>query len=434
MKQKEPPHSLESESCLVASMVLEPSCIPKILARTTENSFFIEPLRIFYNGIKKTFLEKKVVDLVLLKDTMDPKDWEAMGGTDKAMAIVEGLPNANNWEGYLKTVKEKEELRNFLRVSEAVSKGIYSGDYPLERVKADFTGCLFGGGKLAGGLGEDFGTSGRTAIETLTRYRTGGVDLGTGWKEIDKDLGGLRRKEMTVFGAKMSNCKTTVAINILCHSIMSSDKTKVLINAFENVDQVATRAAAIMSGYPLEWFVKPHLADEDQYKMAADALLTLDGYKDRVVVMNSASIMDMRSVCDAFKPDLIILDYLQKYGQRYCTGKDGLYAHEIGKVASDVQDLAKDFNAHGILLSQLARRMQGDRNRPPEVPDLKESGDIENVADNILLGWWPWRDQPEGGKDPSDYYIFEGKNKMGPCEKRIVKIDVRTLSIKDYGE
>ena len=433
MKGKEPPHSLESESCLLACMIMEPTCIPKILAKVTEESFFVEPYRLFFTGIKKTYAERKVVDMVLLKDTMDPHDLQLAGGPDKMIGIVEGLPNAANWEGYLKTVKEKEALRNFLRVGEAVSKGIYAGDYPLEQAKEAFTGCLFGGGKLTNGLGEDFGGAGRNAIETLNRYRTGGVDLGTGWKEIDKDLGGFRRKEMTVFGAKMSNCKTTVAINILCHSILSNDKTRVLINAFENVDQVATRATAIISGLPLEWFIKPHLVSEEQYQKAADALKVLEGFKDRVVVMNSASVMDMRSVCDAFKPDLIIVDYLQKYGQRYCSGKDGLYAHEIGKVASDVQDLAKDFNAHSLLLSQLARRMQGDRNRPPEVPDLKESGDIENVADNILLGWWPWRDQPEGGKDPSDYFIFEGKNKMGPCEKRIVKIDVRTLSITDIG-
>lgn len=433
MKGKEPPHSLESESCLLGCMIMEPTCIPKILAKVTEASFYIEPYRLFFTGIKKTYAERKVVDMVLLKDTMDANDLVLAGGPDKMLGIVEGLPNAANWEGYLKTVKEKEELRHFLRVGETVSKGIYAGDYPLDRAKEAFTGCLFGGGKLANGLGEDFGGAGRQAIETLNRYRTQGVDLGTGWKEIDKDLGGLRRKEMTVFGAKMSNCKTTVAINILCHAILSSDKTKVLINAFENVDQVSTRATAIISGLPLEWFVKPQLASEEEYHKAADALKVLEVFKDRVIIMSSASIMDMRSVCDAFKPDLIILDYLQKYGQRYCSGKDGLYAHEIGKVASDVQDLAKDFNAHSLLLSQLARRMQGDRNRPPEVPDLKESGDIENVADNILLGWWPWRDQPEGGKDPSDYFIFEGKNKMGPCEKRIVKIDVRTLSITDIG-
>lgn len=434
MKGKEPPHSLESESCLLASMVMDNKCIPKILAKTGEESFFIDPYRLFYRGIKKTYLERKAVDLVLLKDTMDPKDWADAGGTDKAMAIVEGLPNAENWEAYLKTVKEKEELRRFLATGEDVSRGIYQGNLPLDRAKEAFTRCLFGANAVTAGLGEDFGGAGRNAADTLTRYRTGGVDLKTGWKEIDADLGGLRRKELTVFGAKMSNCKTTVAINILCHSILSNEKTKVLINAFENVDQVPTRAAAIISQQPLEWFVKPHLCTEEQYLKAQDALKVLEEFKDRVVVMNSASIMDMRSVCDAFKPDLIIVDYLQKYGQRYCSGKDGLYAHEIGKVASDIQDLAKDFNAHSILLSQLARRLQGDRDRPPEVPDLKESGDIENVADNILLGWWPWRDRPEGGKDPSDYIIFEGKNKMGPCEKRLVKIDVRTLSIRDYGE
>jgi len=432
MQGKEPPHSLESESCLLGSMMLDPVIIPKVLSRCDESAFYIDSHRLLYRGIRKTYEERKTVDMVLIKDCMDPADLKAMGGVEKLAAVLEGLPHAANWEGYLGTVREKEQLRRFLTVAEDSTRSIYGGNATLAGIREAFRGTLFGDRRIAENA-TDFGVSGNGAAEILERYRLGGVDITTGWKEIDKDLGGLRRKEMTVFGAKMSNCKTSVAINILCHTLMASDHMRVLINAFENVDQVPTRAAAILCGQPLEWFVKPHLCTEEQYQKARESLKLLEQFKDRVLVMNSASVLDMRSVCDVFKPDLIIVDYLQKYGQRYCSGKDGLYAHEIGKVASDVQDLAKDFNAHSLLLSQLARRMQGDRYRAPEVPDLKESGDIENVADNILLGWWPWRDKPEGGKDPSDYYIIEGKNKMGPCNQHIVRIDVATLSIKDYG-
>ncbi len=432
MKGKEIPHSMEAESCLVASMVMDNTCIPKVLARVQETDFHTDHLRLMFSWVGKTYLQKKAVDLVLLKDTIPAADYERLGGAAKTMEVLEGLPNAANWESYLKTVKEKAELRKYLSLAEEVTGRIYEGQTQAKDIRDTIRRGVAYEGLLADRV-SDFSGSGRQALQSIARQRLAGVDISTGWKEVDKVIGGLRRREMTVIGAKMSNGKTSVAMNLLCHSLLDTDDKKILVNAFENIEQVATRCASIISGVPLEYFVKPHLASPEEYEKVETAIKVLDEFKDRVLVMNSASLLDMRSVCDVFKPDLIIVDYLQKYAQRYCTGSTGLFAQEVGRVASEVQDLAKDFNAHSLLFSQLARRPGDQRNRPPEVPDLKESGDIENCADNIFLLWWPWRDKPDGGKDPNDYFLLIEKNKMGPCDRITLRIDVSTLSIRSYG-
>jgi replicative DNA helicase len=414
-------------------MILDNAIIPKVLAKTSEASFYIESYRSLWRGIADTYQKRKAVDLVLLKDTMNPDVLAKLGGSEKLVSLVAELPNASNWESYLGSVLEKEELRRYLVTATAIHEAIDGGG-SLEQVKP-----LWLGGNTRSYVdlkSASLWDASCSALKTMEFQRAGGVDLSTGLREVDEALGGLRRKEMTVIGAKMSNGKTAVAMNIKSHALLTSETQKVLINVFENPDQVPTRTAAIVSGLPLEWFVKPHTISDSQYLQVKNALALLEAFKDRVLVMNSASLMDMRGACDAFKPDIIILDYLQKYAQRYCSGKDGLYAHEVGRVASEVQDLAKDYNAHSLLFSQLARRATGERNRQPEVPDLKESGDIENCADNILLLWWPWRDvaaEGGGGKDPCDYYVIVAKNKLGPVDKKIVRINPSTLAITNYG-
>jgi replicative DNA helicase len=433
VKGKEPPHSLESESCLLGSMILDNSIIPKVLAQTSETSFYIESYKLLWRGIADTYQKRKAVDLVLLKDTMNQDALARAGGSEKLVSVVAELPNANNWESYLKTVSEKEELRRYLQSASAITEAVYSGS-DIDTIR----------GLSRAGAKQDYAAlrsttiwdASRTALSAIDTQRSNGPDLSTGLRDIDELLGGLRRKEMTVVGAKMSNGKTSVAMNIKSHALLHSETQKVLINVFENPDQVPTRTAAIISGLPLEWFVKPHTISNDQYDQVKAALALLEAFKDRVLVMNSASLMDMRGACDVFKPDIIILDYLQKYAQRYCADSGDTYAHAVGRVASEVQELAKDFNAHSLLFSQLARRMNGERNRPPEVPDLKESGDIENCADNVLLCWWPWRDvaaEGGGGKDPRDYYIIVAKNKLGPVDKKIVRINPANLAITSYG-
>jgi len=59
-------------------------------------------------------------------------------------------------------------------------------------------------------------------------------------------------------------------------------------------------------------------------------------------------------------------------------------------IAERCKDLALELNTHVLLLSQLTRAK--DRNdRRPRIDDLRESGSIEEHADNVVLLYRPGR-------------------------------------------
>ncbi len=281
---------------------------------------------------------------------------------------------------------------------------------------------------------EDVMAAGERSLASLDRIRNDGIDLGFGVHDLDEVLGGLRRGNLYILGAKTSQGKTTTAINIARHNLETNKKCKVLYNVFENAEQIPTRLASQVSNIPLDYYLKPHTLDEGEYETLQKSVVDLAIFGDRLRIVQNAGLQRLRAVCKKTKPDIVIVDYLQRWAHRDNMGSNDRLSHAVGKAVSDLQDVALEFNTATICLSQLSRRTEDQRNRPPVIEDLKESGDIENYADVILLLYWPWRDTLSPKYDARKYNFLVRKNKMGPCIDIPCEINLKTLKLKDWQE
>ena len=70
---------------------------------------------------------------------------------------------------------------------------------------------------------------------------------------------------------------------------------------------------------------------------------------------------------------------------------------EIADISSGIKALAKELNVPVIVLSQLNRELEKDKNRKPRLSDLRESGAIEQDADLVGLLYKPSSDDEDGG-------------------------------------
>ena len=81
---------------------------------------------------------------------------------------------------------------------------------------------------------------------------------------------------------------------------------------------------------------------------------------------------------------MIVIDYLQliKADRRF-----GNRASEVGDISKAIKALAMELHVPIILLSQLNRVSELKETKEPTMAELRESGDIEQDASNIILLW-----------------------------------------------
>jgi replicative DNA helicase len=100
------------------------------------------------------------------------------------------------------------------------------------------------------------------------------------------------------------------------------------------------------------------------------------------------SILQLRAKARRMKHQhdiqLIVVDYLQLLNSTSRRARDNRQ-QEIAEISSGVKALAKELKLPVIVLSQLNREVERDKNRKPRLSDLRESGAIEQDADIVAL-------------------------------------------------
>jgi replicative DNA helicase len=408
-------------------MVLDNAIIPMVAAKVKPGDFYIQGNSALYQGICSSYDINKSVDLILLKDTLG-STLDLIGGVSRLAELVDTVPSVANWIGYMQTVLDKSRLRQALAAGEQIISLARSGA-PLDDIYKEADAIKGRCNPQTVILFEDCL---KETISSVSKTAEEGVDLFMGWQDVDEAIGGLRRKSLYIIGGKTSQGKTSVCVNIVRNNLSSNAGCRILYNGFENLDQFATRLAAVEYGVPLGHFLKPDGNNTEQLSVVKEALSGLSKWNANIRVMNSSSIAQMRAVADEFKPDIVFLDYIQRYLHRYAPESDGRVSYQAAKLASDLQDFAIDRNCAVLAFSQLSRRSEEQRNRKPSINDLKESGDLENTADVIGLLYWPWRDSLDPSKHrPEDYYFLVAKNKLGECGEHLLRLRVDTLRLED---
>jgi replicative DNA helicase len=111
-------------------------------------------------------------------------------------------------------------------------------------------------------------------------------------------------------------------------------------------------------------------------------------------------------------PALVIVDYLSWI--RF-EGKFDRNDLAIGAVTRSLARMAKEQHVAVLLLCQINRDMAKDgKMRRPTMSDLKDSGSIEQDADQVVLMWEPPSDVPRGSDGHLMMEFVVAKNRHGP--------------------
>lgn len=204
--------------------------------------------------------------------------------------------------------------------------------------------------------------------------------LYTGLIELDKKILGLHNQELTIIGARPGVGKTTLALQIAEHIARKGKWTSIVsLEMSENqlIQKMISRISKV-NGYKLR---SGNLEDNDFMNIAqvCNDLSQLNFHINSKCKTIQEIEVYARKLKNRNELDLLVIDYLQliKNANRF-----GNREQEVADISRTLKLLSLELDIPIIGLCQLNRN--ATRNEPT-LADLRESGSIEQDADNVLF-------------------------------------------------
>lgn len=217
--------------------------------------------------------------------------------------------------------------------------------------------------------------------ETFEERDKGGIGLKTGLHDLDSMLGGMHPSDMIVVGARPGVGKTAFASTVLMNMAKSGVKVG-FISTEMSASQVMLRFTAMDSGISGHRLRDASLGDSD-WSLLTSTVNRLTNLPLRIYDKPNVTIADVSMQCKAWMIDggldFVVIDYLTRVK---ATKSSGNQVIDVGEVATGIKNIARQLNIPVMVLAQLNRAAA---ERRPMMSDLRDSGVIEQEADQILM-------------------------------------------------
>lgn len=235
--------------------------------------------------------------------------------------------------------------------------------------------------------------------------------------------GGLAPGTVTVLAARPSDGKSALALQV-AHSAASRELRTALFSLEMLEDELMKRLIAQNGRVSLTKIMDGHLTYEER----AGIMQTVAKLDELPLEMfcGPQTISQITGQClNAKEPySFVVVDYL---GLVDATGRFSTRQEKVQHVSQSFKALAMMLKKPILVLHQLGRDSEKENNRRPYLSDLRESGSIEQDANNVIFIHQPEKKQANGPRDMFDLIV--GKQRNGPrdlsVKARFIKNHVR---------
>lgn len=253
-----------------------------------------------------------------------------------------------------------------------------------------------------------------TAFEVLAALERGeDPGLSTGYADLDEAIGGLRPGELLVVGARPGQGKSLIALCIADH-VGTRLGLPVLFTSLEmREDELTHRRIAAAAKVSLHHLVRHQVTDADWHRIsrAQDRITNTSLYIDDTPSIGPAHIRNqLRKLArSGNEARLLVIDYLGYMAAPKAESRQ----QAVAELARASKNIAREFSIPVVLLAQLNRGPESRHDRRPVPADLRESGEIEQSADIILLLHREDAYEPESPR-AGEIDVLVTKNRQGP--------------------
>ncbi len=399
--------NFEAEIALIGCILWDNRNYEKISDFLSEEHFVDENNKIIFKTIKNLLEKNVLVSPITLKNYL-PEDENKINSIKYLNQIKDSAPSTQNTHNYAKLIYDLFIKRNLIGIAHNIiqesndKSDNLDGQNLIEKAENDL--YLLSQTGSADRKYLDFGTALKNAVDIISEaYKRDGKIAGvpTGFRDLDKKLGGLHKSDLIIVAGRPSMGKTALGTNIAFNCAI---KYKYETDEFENLkiidggkvaffslemssEQLATRILAEQSKISGDKMRKAEFSKEDFNKIAKTSSdleklnLIIDDNPILTIPILRARARRLKRLHNI---NLIIIDYLQLMSSSSNNRNDGR-VQEISEITRGLKSIAKELNIPIIALSQLSRQVEQREDKRPQLSDLRESGTIEQDSDVVMF-------------------------------------------------
>lgn len=407
---------------IVGSIIAKPSLLAE--CDLSPDEFLDEEYGLIYQSILDLNATETPIDVVTVSEHL-----EKVTGKNYVMKVglaVKDYAHAQDlrvFERYVSSMRLSRQGQRAKQIAEDLIHSASEGPEAIDKAIRDLMELTITRRNYECGAADAM----KAVLDHMDAVIHGEADTGikTGIKLLDDYLGGLHKSDLIIVGARPAMGKTAFMLNIA----LSANAPCGIISTEQPRDQVGARLMSTDARVPLRKMRNADLEDGDWGRFAN----TIQKLKDRVIRINDKPNADINEISrqarkwkQVYNIKVLYVDYIQ-----HIPGDRRLPRHEqVEEIVKQLKNVARELDIPVVALAQVSRKVEERADKHPLMSDLKDSGAIEQEADQVML---LYRDEVynDNFETKGIMEIDVQKNRHGPTGMVKVSWQGEFVSIKD---
>lgn len=382
------PHNREAEESVLGAIMLSADAANLVMDKLEPDDFYVPAHQAIFEAIVDLYNANQPIDALTVSDALHRKgELDRVGGAGYLSDVMDAVPTASNIEYYAGIVEEHGLRRRLIQAGGVLGDLAVMTDEEISVVldQAEQAVLHIAERRVGEGL-VPMSPLLHGALETIEEMEARGSELtglATGFRDLDKKLGGLQPANLVVVASRPSMGKSTLVSNIATNVAIGGGTVAIFsleMSREEIVQRLLCSTGRVDSMKMRTGQLGPQLWQKVVH--AASKMYQIPVYIDDSPQLTVTDIRaKSRRLRRAHGLSLIIIDYLQLMQGSARENRQ----QEIAEISRSLKNLARELDVPILAVSQLNRSLESREDKRPRLGDLRESGAIEQDADIVMF-------------------------------------------------
>jgi replicative DNA helicase len=387
--EKSVPQNIGAEEAVLGALLIDPEAIFRVLSFLRAEHFYLRKHRLIYEAMVALHERREPLDFLTLTTELEQRDTlSVVGGAAYITQLINSVPSAFNIESYAHMVEETCVRRNLLDAASEIARLAYEEEQSISEVVDRSERTLFAISQKRASRDlrpiQEVVESYYSWVENLYEHRGEVMGVPSGFRDLDKLLGGFQRSDLLILAARPGVGKTSLMLT-LATKAAERGHTTAIFSLEMSAEQLVQRMVSGLSRIDAHRLRLGNLHDDDwpRFTEAIAHLSEMPVYIDDTPALTP---IQLRTKCRRLHSehglDMVFVDYLQLMtsGSRIENR-----VQEVSYLSRSLKALAREMDVPVMTASQLSRAVEQRQDKHPVLSDLRESGSIEQDADVVMF-------------------------------------------------